>query len=129
MPDPSSICPHCGQPIPSPDTRQRQLYLWGLTLAWIPALPIVIFLVNALRGISENKATGLGAVAGGISEASVVSGLLFILFCCVGAIVCLARSFSRRHPGRTILSVLSICWSVFVLLLFAVSIALLRSHR
>jgi hypothetical protein len=129
MPDASAICPHCGQAIPSPDTRQRQLYLWGLTLAWIPALPIVIFLVNALRGISENKATGLGAVAGGISEAAVVSGLLFILFCCVGAIVLLVRSFSRRHPGRTLLSVLSICWSAFILLLFALSMTLLIFHR
>ena len=47
----------------------KNKFLWGLVLAWAPAIPVIIGMRNTFRGISETKATGLGAVAGGLAEA------------------------------------------------------------
>jgi len=51
----------------------------GSTAPFVGILGTVIGLLNAFRKISEQKATGLGAVAGGISEALVTTALgLFV---------------------------------------------------
>jgi biopolymer transport protein ExbB/biopolymer transport protein TolQ len=51
----------------------------GSTAPFVGLLGTVIGILNAFRKISEQKATGLGAVAGGISEALVTTALgLFV---------------------------------------------------
>src|SRR6202022_1396115 len=74
--------------------RGRQWFFWGMVLAWMPLIPLLIGLFNAFRGIPTEKATGLAAVA---------------------AIVQLGRSWSGASGMRALFALLSICWSAFVL--------------
>jgi biopolymer transport protein ExbB len=51
----------------------------GATAPFVGLFGTVVGILNAFRGISENKATGLGAVAGGIAEALVTTAVgLFV---------------------------------------------------
>lgn len=51
----------------------------GSTGPFVGLLGTVVGIINAFQGISESKSTGLGAVAGGISEALVTTALgLFV---------------------------------------------------
>ena len=51
----------------------------GATATFVGLFGTVVGILNAFRGISENKATGLGAVAGGIAEALVTTAVgLFV---------------------------------------------------
>ncbi|HEX7406564.1 MAG TPA: MotA/TolQ/ExbB proton channel family protein [Candidatus Binatia bacterium] len=51
----------------------------GATAPFVGLLGTVVGIINAFKGIAENKATGLGAVAGGISEALVTTAVgLFV---------------------------------------------------
>ena len=61
------------------DERKRKYFLWGTVLTWTLAVPLIIGIFHAFRGISEQKATGLGAVAGGLAEAYAIFGL-FLAF-------------------------------------------------
>ena len=75
--------------------RKRKCFFWGTVLTWTLSIPLIIGIFsNAFKGISEEKATGLGAIAGGLAEAYVTLGLLLSLVLPVGAIVLLVRSFS-----------------------------------
>ncbi len=56
----------------------------GSTAPFVGLFGTVVGILNAFRGISESKATGLGAVASGISEALVTTAIGLV----------------RRHPGR-----------------------------
>jgi hypothetical protein len=103
-------CPACGQRPRSQDERRRRRFYWGVALAWLPFLPVVAGLVNAFRSISQQKATGLGAVAGGIAEMGVVFVLTLVPVFAISAIVLLVRSFSKEHPVRSALAVISLCW-------------------
>jgi biopolymer transport protein ExbB len=47
----------------------------GSTAPFVGLLGTVVGIINAFQGISQNKATGLGAVAGGISEALVTTAI------------------------------------------------------
>ena len=105
----------------SRDTK-RQWFLWGVILAWVPFLPTLIGIFNAFKGISAQKATGLGAVAGGLTESYATVGMIVTLLLPVAAIVLLGKSLSGVHPMRTLVSWLSICWSVLVLLLSGLSV-------
>jgi hypothetical protein len=96
------------------DTLKKKRFLWGVFLAWAPWIPSIGY---ALRGISEQKATGLGAVAGGLTELFVVCGIGAILIGQVAAIVLLFRAFSPGHWMRSLFSALSICMSGLMLLL------------
>ena len=100
----------------------KNKFLWGLVLAWAPALPVLIGMRNIFRGISETKATGLGAVAGGLAEAFLIFGLMATLAFQVGGIVLLSRSFSPGHGARAVFSALSIGWSILTLLLLGLFI-------
>ncbi|HSB74935.1 MAG TPA: hypothetical protein VLC12_04750 [Terriglobales bacterium] len=52
----------------------------GMLLAWAPILALIIAITFIFRGgISEHKATGLGAVAGGLAEGYLVFGLVLRL--------------------------------------------------
>jgi hypothetical protein len=113
------ICPSCGQRVRSEDERKRRWFLYGIALAWLPFVPLIVGLVSAFRGISEQKATGIGAVAGGAAQ---LGTLYFIaltpvyLVCAIGLLV---RSFSKAHPARSIVATISLCWTVLVSGIFA----------
>jgi hypothetical protein len=108
--------PETSPPNSYADDPAKRRFLWGVLLAWTPflfaAVPAVF---NAFREISTQKATGLGAIAGGFAEAFAIFGLAATLAFEVSAIALLARAFSRGHPIRTFFSVLSICCSGLML--------------
>jgi hypothetical protein len=87
------------------DVKEKRI-LWGVLLAWVP---FFFFVSPAIFEISTQKATGLGAVTGGLtfSTFGLAAGVAFE----VTAIVLLLRAFSRGHPTRTFLSVISISCS------------------
>ncbi len=100
------------------DPLKKNNFLWGVLLAWTPWLPTMIGLGYAFRGISSEKATGLAAVAGGLTETFLLVGLVATVVFEVGAIILLVRAFERGHWLRSLLSVFSICLSGLMLLLF-----------
>ena len=87
-----------------------------MVLAGISSLPFVILFLNVLRGISQDKAIGLGAVAGGLTEVYVTLGLVLTFLLPVAAISLLGRSFSGASRTRKLFSALFIVWSSFTLL-------------
>lgn len=103
---------------------KRTRFLYGLLFAWVPCIPLVTSLVSDIVA-SRSKATGLGAVAGGLSEAL----LLLIPLTAIVAIYLLARSFARRHVLRNFVSFVSIFWSSLVLCLLALFGWVLLTHR
>lgn len=96
------------------DDVKKRRFLWGVALVWVPWIPIGIGL---LIGILRQKATGLGAVAGGLTELLIMWGIGSILVSQVGAMVLLFRAFSPGHWMRSLFSVMSICLSGLMLLL------------
>jgi len=111
---------------------KHKRFQWGVALAWAPWLPMMFGLYNIFSGISNSKATGLAAVAGGLVESYALAGLAAVLICEVGAIVLLFRAFSRGHGLRSAVSVLSISASGLMLILFCLTLWLLwfqNHHR
>ena len=104
------------------DELKQKRFLWGVALAWAPWIPTMIGLGYAFVGINNSKATGLAAVAGGFAEMYVLVGLATTLICEVSAMVLLFRAFSRGHGVRSAFSVLSICMSGLMILLFGLSL-------
>jgi hypothetical protein len=104
---------------PIPGSRRRR-FVWGLILVWAPAVPLIIGMSNVFRGISENKATGLGAVAVGLIEAYLIFGFIAAIAFQAGGIVLLAKSFSEGGRARAFLSLMSIAWGMFALFLAGV---------
>ncbi len=113
------------------DDLKQKRFLWGVALAWAPWVPTMIGFANAFRGISNTKATGLAAVAGGIAEMYALLGLAATLICEVSAMVLLFRAFSRGHGVRSAFSVFSICMSGLMILVFCLSLWLFwfESHH
>ena len=93
----------------------RKRFLWGVLLAWAPWVPTLMGLGYTLQGIWGARATGLGAVAGGLSELFVACGIGAILIGEIAAIVFLSRTFSRGHRLRSLFSFLSILMSSMML--------------
>jgi hypothetical protein len=83
---------------------------------------MMIGLSYLFRGMWNSKATGVAAVAGGFAEGYVLVGLAATLICEVGAMALLFRAFSRGHGVRSVFSVLSICVSGLMILLFTLSV-------
>ena len=99
--------------------RKRTWFIWGMVLAWAPCVALIFgMMLHYSQGISEAKATGLGAVAGGIAEAYVTAGVILMLILPVAAIVLLGRSFSSGHGIRALFAALAICWSGLLLSLY-----------
>jgi hypothetical protein len=96
---------------------KKKRFLWGMLLAWAGWIPTLIGIGSTFKGISEQKATGLGAVAGGLSEMFVLWGIGAALVGQAVAIVLLIRALSPGHWVGSLFSVLSICLSGFTLLL------------
>jgi hypothetical protein len=99
------------------DEINKKRLRWGALLAWTPWIPIAVGLGITLRGIAKQKATGIGAVAGGLTELFVVWGIGAILIAQVAAIILLSRSLAAGHWVRNLFSFLSICLSLLMLLL------------
>ena len=97
--------------------RKRKSFFWGTILTGILSIPLIIVFLNAFRGISAEKATGLGAVAGGLAEAYVTLGVLLSLGLPVAAIVLLVRSFSAGYRIRALFAILCICACALILAL------------
>jgi len=110
----------------APVTRR---FVGGLLLAWVPWIPTLVGLGYAFRGISSQKATGVGAVAGGVAESLVLWGLLSMIACQLVAIIWLVRSISREHLMRSVVSVASVCASAMILLLMGLFVWLAWFHR
>ena len=104
------------------DELKQKRFLWGVALAWAPWVPTMIGLASAFRGISNTKATGLAAVAGGFVETYVMVGLAATVICEVSAIALLFRAFSRGHAVRSAFSIVSICMSGLMIVLFCSSL-------
>jgi hypothetical protein len=104
------------------DELKQKRFLWGVVLAWVPWVPMMIGLSSAFRGIANSKATGLAAVAGGFAEMYVLVGIAATVICEVSAMVLLFRAFSRGHAARSAFSVLSICVSGLMMILFCISL-------
>ena len=100
-----------------------------MLLAWAPWVPTLIGLGYAFRGISSQKAIGVGAVAGGLGESLVLWGLVSMIACQVIAITWLVRSISREHWMRSVVSVASVCASAVILLLMGLFVWLAWFHR
>ena len=101
-----------------PTDRRREWFAWGMLLTGFSSVPLVIGIigtVHAMRQVSENQATGLGAVAGGFVEVYSTFGLLLAIALPTAAIVLLARSLAEEHRTRSFLSVVSICWSALMI--------------
>jgi hypothetical protein len=98
----------------------------GLLLTWVPFLLfMVLMFANAFRGISNQKATGLAAVAGGIAEGLATFGLAAIVITQVGAIVVLARTFSRGHFLRNCFRAVSMICSLLLISFMALFVWLI----
>ena len=103
---------------------KRALKLLGLVLIG-GLLGSVVGILNAFRGISEQKATGLGAVAGGVAEAA-VTGICFTL---IILIVWAVRAGGQAT--RMILNIaaaLSLCWGLYLLALGLIRTRLLNPY-
>jgi hypothetical protein len=89
------------------DDANNKRFLWGVLLAWTPWIPTLVGIGYALRGIWQQKATGIGAVAGGAAELFVVWGIGAMIISQVAAIIWLYRAFSREHWMRNVVSAVS----------------------
>jgi hypothetical protein len=115
----ATVCPACGQRVRSDDDRKRNRFFWGIALAWLPFIPVLVGLANALRGMSQQKATGIGAVGGGIAEMGVLYVLTLAPILTISAMVLLLRSLSKAHPLRNIFAVISVCWGALMISVLA----------
>jgi len=94
--------------------RKTKGFLWGTALTWALSVPFIIGILNSFRGISEQKATGLGAIAGGLADSYATFGLILVFLMPVVAIVLLSMSFSPGHWMRTLFSILYISWNALI---------------
>jgi hypothetical protein len=99
------------------DELKKKWFLWGVVLAWAPWIPIVVGLGHTILDISRRKATGIGAVAGGLNEIFIVWGIGAVLIGQVIAMILLSRAFSSGHWIRSLFSILSIGLSALMLVL------------
>lgn len=116
--------PHMAQDLA---TVKRRRFLVGMALAWVPLTFFVFGLANAFRGISESKATGLGAVAGGFTAYFFLFGFMTAVTFVVLSIVLLVRGVTRQAPARSLISVVTIFFCA--VWLFGVGIAVYLRFR
>lgn len=95
----------------------RDRFVWGLVLAWAPAIPLIIGMSKVFGGLPERKATGIGAVLGGFVEAYFLFGLAATFAFQVGGIFLLMRTPSNGKPFHGFLSFASMAWSILMLIL------------
>jgi len=102
------------------EVTQKKRFRYGLVLAWVPLtffiVPAAIGIIRALAQVSNEKATGLAAVAGGFAEVAATFGLVVIIASEVVAIAMLVRTFSRSHMARNFIAIFSVGCSGLLLL-------------
>ena len=102
------------------EITQKKRFRYGLLLAWVPLIffivPTAIGIIRAIAQVSSEKATGLGAVAGGVAEVAATFGLVVIVASEVVGIVMLVRTSSLNHPIRTVIAIVSVVSSGLLLL-------------
>ena len=111
------------------DDQKRRRFLWGICLAWLPWIPTIIGLAQVFRGISEEKATGIAVLAGGLTEMFVTIGLIATVVFATGAIVLLVPALDRSQRIRSLFSVVSICLSALMLVFVALYVWIMWSMR
>jgi hypothetical protein len=114
------------------DELTKKRFLWGALLAWMPiALLLTLVLPGMYREFANQKQTGLGAIAGRLSEYFLTFGLVAALAFSIISIVMLLRSFSRGHWIRSLFSALSICLSLMLIAMFSlyVWVVFFLQHR
>ncbi|MDT8067211.1 MAG: hypothetical protein ROO76_03500 [Terriglobia bacterium] len=90
-------------------TIRGSKFLVGILLAWVPIVVIIVpVFFEVFRGITDQKATGLGAVAGGFSEAFVTFGVVTFVAAQVLAIILLIRSVGIGKTVQSVFAILSI---------------------
>jgi hypothetical protein len=99
------------------DAHNRKRFFWAVLLACAPWVPTMVAISHSFVGISNSRATGLAAIAGGIAELLVWWGLGTMIISQIVAIVWLFRSFSRDHWLRNLASAFSIGLSSLMLLM------------
>lgn len=92
-------------------------FVWALALAWVPWIPTLVGFVRVFLPITNQTATGLAAVAGGIGELLVMWGVVSMIVAQGVAMVWMFRSLSRDHWGRNIISLASIGMSGLMLVM------------
>lgn len=103
--------------------QEQKRFAWGIGLAWVPiALFLIPSLIHGFRGLSQEKATGLAAVAGGIVEALSTFGLIAFVVCELTAIVLLLRVVKRDQWRRSLVAVISVVCSVIFLALTCLAV-------
>jgi hypothetical protein len=107
------------------EIAQRKKFRYGLLLAWAP----LIFFIVPIAQMSREKATGLAAVAGGVSEVAATLGLVVIVASEVVAIAMLIRTFSRSHLTRTVVAFFSVGCSGLLLLVSGLFLWFAIGHR
>ncbi len=101
----------------APSSLISNRFLVGVLLAWIPVVIIVIpAFMEMFRGISDRRATGLGAVAGGLSEAFVTFGMVAFVVAEGIAVYLLIRSIGMGGTAQNVFAILTIGLSVLTFL-------------
>lgn len=115
------------------EVTQKKRFRYGLLLAWVPLIffivPTAIGIIRAIAQMSSEKATGLAAVAGGVSEVAATFGLVVIVASEIVAIVMLIRTFSRSHLTRTVVAIFSVGCSGLLLLVMGLFLWFAIGHR
>jgi hypothetical protein len=107
----------------------KDRFLWGIFLGWVPFLFFVLPFASAFRGISSTKATGVAAVAGGLGEAFATLGFVCFLTAQISAIVLLSRSLAKGRGLKNVLAIISIVVCVFTLLIVVGGVWLVFASR
>jgi hypothetical protein len=108
----------------------RKQFTRGMLLALVPiAIVLLPTIIHLVASFSNQKATGIGAVAGGVSEAFATFGVIAFLAAEICGCLLLARS--KTHGLRKLLAILSICLAATTVLFVGLAIAMLiwLSHR
>ena len=115
------------------ELTQKKRFLYGLILAWIPLIffivPTAIGIVRSIVQVSNQKATGLGVIAGGVAEVAATFGLVAIIASEVLGIVMLVRASSRNHPARTIIAIVSVVCSGLLLMVLGLFLWFATVHH
>jgi hypothetical protein len=98
----------------------KRRFLIGALLAWVPWIPVVIGLRELFRGMSNTKATGVGALAVSLGEGFALWGIVAMIVTQVAAIIWLAKSFAPDNWWRNLVSVVSIVLSGLMLVLVCI---------
>lgn len=82
------------------DIEEKRFGL-GFGLTWMPILLVIgPGIISAFRGLSQEKATGQAAVAGGVAEFFAMFGFIAFVACEVAGTVLLARGIRRERWVR-----------------------------